>query len=522
MTKLLTIFFLFSLSLKSFSKDILRPVILDFKLKKYKKALIKSTLIKGNRKVLSRKNYYQGLCYARLKKFNKAKDHFKKAIKLKVENIDVHYELGQALYAGNEIEASQKAFKKSIDKKYKVPSSYYYLGYTSQVLEQHREAMTYFKKLFEDSGNDKRMRQIGYYQYANSQLASNEKNKKLKGLINKEILPNLRKAHLVNKRGSLSKEIKKRINDLIIKYDLDPYVMKNGKTLKPRPWKLGLSQKLKYDSNISLQTDLPTTRVANIDSFIHNTSVTGSYRFIHRRRLLITPTLKYDLLRHTNRDNSGVFQNDSYSFTFTPKFDILHKAFGKPSTLSLEYEYKYSARDRLANKESIFASRYTQFSIGENFTFFRVGPTTIKAKYKILTSYLGDQDGRTRTLSINQIQILKSRNILVYTFQADLTSVSLPSSSTSNFLYRVDYIIPKFWPGYSLNPNLSLAILDPREGEPTRGIEKTITPGIKLTRTINQKFKVVFGYSFQKKYSQDTSNYAYTKNEFLVDFKYKF
>ena len=247
MTKLLTIFFLLSLSLNAFSKDILRPVIIDFKLKRYKKALTKLKAIKGNRKILSRKNYYQGLSYARLKKFNKARDHFKQAIKLKVENIDVHYELGQALYAGNDIEESQVSFKKSIEKKYKVPSSYYYLGYTSQVLEQHKLALGYFEKLYEDSANDKRMRQIGYYQYANSQLTANEKNKDLKNLLKKEILPTLKKANLVNKRGSLSKEIKKRINDLIIKYDLDPYVMKNGKKLKPRAWKLGLSQKLKYD-----------------------------------------------------------------------------------------------------------------------------------------------------------------------------------------------------------------------------------------------------------------------------------
>lgn len=522
MIKLLVISLFFLLSAGTYSKDVFRPVILDFKLKKYKKALSKLKTIKGKRKIKAKKNYYQGLCNARLKKFNKAKEYFKKAINLGVDNIDVHYELGQALYAANNIEESQKLFERSVKKKYKVPSSYYYLGYTSQVLELHKKAMGYFSKLYESTNVDKRMRQIGYYQYANSQLAVNEKNKNIKQMLKKEIIPTLKKARLVNKRGGLAKDIKKKISDLTIKYDLDPLVMKNGKKLKKKPWKLDLSQKLKYDSNITLQTDLPTTRVANIDSFIHSTSVTASYRFIHRRRLLITPKLKYDLSKHTNRDNSAVYQNDSYAFTFTPKFDILHKAFNKPSTLSLEYEYKYSARDRLAQKKSVFASRYTQYSIGENFSYFKIGPTTIKAKYKKLTSYTGDQDSRTRTLSINQIQILKSRHIMVYTFQADIASVSAPASSTSNFLYRIDYIIPKFWPGYSLNPNLSLAILDPREGEPTRGIEKTITPGLKLTRTINKKFKIVLGYNFQKKYSKDTSNYAYTKNDFLVDFKYKF
>lgn len=512
---------LFLYSFSTYGADAFLPIIKDVKLKNFKAALTKLNKI-NNKNLLGKKFYYQGLCQARLKQFDKAVKSYELAIKYRADNIDLYYELGQAYYAVNALNRSLIQFKKSVSKNYKTPTSLYYLGYINQILENHQDAVSSYNTLIENKNTNNVLKQIGYFQKANSRLSLSEERKDIKEVVKNEILPDYERALNLKKTGGMAKKIKARINEIKIKYDLDPYVLLNGKRVSERPWNLSFSHKLKYDSNITLQSELPTTRVAGIDSFIHDTQLSGDYRFIVERRLIVTPALTLEQKVHSNRSNSSVYSNDTYDVTFTLGNSWETKAFDKPSSYLFDFEYKYSAKDRLSRKERIYNSRYLQYSFGKNFSYFAFGPTTIKAKYKDLNSYTGSSDNITKTLSFTQLQILKIGHVLVYTVQADFTSVSLPSSSSSNFLLRADYIIPKLWPKYSLNPFFSVAFLDPRESRPSRGIEKTFTPGFKLTKSVTDKFKFVAGYSYSKKYSRNESSYAYSKNEFLVDLKYKF
>lgn len=513
-----TILFLF-VTVSGYAKDIFLEPLLDFNNKNYKQALLKLSKINTD---LSQRLYLEGLCYARLENFDEAALKYQKSLELKSQKVDINYEYGQVLFALNRLRDARDQFKLSIEKDYKKPMSLYYMGYISQFLEEHDKAVLYYQEVFKNLTTDKRIRQVSNFQYANSLFLLKESDLNIKNIVKNEILPSLNNAFLINKKGDVAKDIKQKIDELKQRFELDPFLLKNGKRVPERPWKMDISQKVKYDSNVTLQTDLPTVQVANVDSFIYDTSIKANYRFINERQLIITPELKYDFTTHANRDNSTVYSNDSYALTPSLNTSFEHLAFSAPASFLLEIEHKIKGQDRLSQKDMVFASRYWQFAIGENFKALPIGPTTFKFKYKKLKSYSVLQDSITKTISLSQIHLLPMGNLLVYTVQADYSSVNLPASSTNNFLLRADYIIPKFWPKFDLNPYFSIAFLDTLDNREARGVEKTLTPGLKLTRTVNDNFKVVTGYSLQKKYSRDRTNFAYTKNEFVIDFKYKF
>jgi tetratricopeptide (TPR) repeat protein len=472
---------------------------------------------------LNAQNYYlRGLSYARNKDFDKAVENYEKALRKKIKVKDIFYEMGQANYAKNSLEKAIENFKISANKNYKKINSLYYVGYIYQILENHKQAIKYFDQIIELSPKDKNLKQIAYFQRANSRFNLEENNQNIKKIAIDKIIPDLELAKITDRKSSLISKINEQLINIKQRLGLDPYLMKNGRRVKERDWDLSISHKLVYDSNIIFESDTPETKSTNTDSFYHNTSIEGSYRYILEKEYIITPSLKLEQRYHTNRDQSVVHSNDTYDIQANVNFSYETKTFNSPSSYLAELEYKYTAKDRLSNKERIYNSRYKLIGIGKKFKYFNIGQSTVKFKIKSLKSYTSEQNNNTRTLSLNQIHILSTGKVLVYTFQADLTKVSDPNSSSNNYLFRVDYIWPNILPQFTLNPYFSISFLDTIENKSTRGTEKTFTPGFKLSKAINKNFKVVTGYSFQKKYSKDKDSFSYSKSDFLFDLKYDF
>ncbi len=469
----------------------------------------------------SETSYFRGLVQARLGRFDLAVKEFEKALRLKNKSKDLSYELGQAYYSTNALNRAIAQFQRSQKLGFKRPSSIYYIGYIHQILENHQKAIDSFTKLINLPRPDKSLQQIAYYQRAYSRFALEENNPQAKEIAKKHILPDLEKAKSLLKSNLITK-INAQIKSVKQKFDLDPYIMKNGRSVKERDWDLSLSHKMVYDSNVSLQSDTPLERTTNVDSFYNDTSIDGSYRFIHNRQWIVTPGVSFQQRLHTNRESSDVYTNDTYDIQFRVDLSYETNHFDKPSSYLAELVYNYNAKDRLARKERIFNSRYKLLGIGHRFQYFKIGQTTLKLKIKSLKSYSSTQNNNTRTFSLSQLHILPSGRVMVYTFQADFTAVSDPNSDSDNYLLRADYIWPKIFPGYTFNPYLSVAFLDPVSSRDSRGLEKTLTPGFKMTRDLSKNFKVIAGYSYQKKFSKDKSQYAYSKNEFLFNLKYQF
>ena len=133
--------FLLSLALLSFkvmgqdlktAKDYARA----FKNNNYQLIITQPQNFKIPRSQKAEINYYIGLAHSRLGNFEKAPAYISKSIIQKVKFKDVFFELGQAYYANNEMQKSARAFLESVQKKFKVPTSMYYIAHIAQILEK--------------------------------------------------------------------------------------------------------------------------------------------------------------------------------------------------------------------------------------------------------------------------------------------------------------------------------------------------------------------------------------------------
>lgn len=99
------------------------------------------------------------------------------------------------------------------------------------------------------------MKQIARYQLAETLLAiAREKSNEQEDLarrVDKFILPMLNTAYNLDKSSPLSNEINQRIADLMREFNLDPNMMVNGRRINPKRYSGYISQKLKFDDNVS-------------------------------------------------------------------------------------------------------------------------------------------------------------------------------------------------------------------------------------------------------------------------------
>ncbi len=526
---LVFLFFVFS----SFaSEDYLANAFKHFKTGSYNEAIEQLDKIKsGNRKLMGTKFYLKGMCYNRSQRFDLAMEAFKMAIKNQNDTKDLYYEYGQALFANSELELGRKAFRKSAKLNYKAPMSYYYVAHISQILEEHQVAKNYYLLLLKHqrkmpkSERDLKLAQIAQFQLSESLMNLAEaKNPLTAGdAAEEKIIPLMEKAIKIIPKAPIVADIEKRIKDIRKKYYLDPDLMKNGKVLKRPRWALTFSQEAAYDSNITLSTNEIVSAATQADSFIHYTTLSGSYTGQLASRYILKPNLKIKNTIHGDRNNSAVYKNDAYNISGGIKTSREHTLFGNKASLIFDVDYSYIAQDPDLDKNNKFFSRATTFTFGEKFKFFSAGNTSIKIKYKDYYGYLETLHKRTKTLAMDQLIITKSGKLFIFLFSGDFAdNYNNVTQSVDTYLFRCDWLAPNFWPKYTLNIAMAVTITDTKLQKITRGTEKTYNPSIKVTKNVNDHMAFTVGYSFTKNDSLDTSSYAYTKHVTNFELKYDF
>jgi tetratricopeptide (TPR) repeat protein len=475
---------------------------------------------------LALKNYWAGLCYSKLQQFDKAVLAYKAALKYKGIFEDLYYELGQALYATNDMEQARKSFGLSAKRyNYKNDTSFYYIGHISQILEEHQNAKEYYGRVLKITTADKNLLQVSRYQMAESMLSladeiyKNDKDK-IRPIVRKFILPQLEKAKDVDKEAAVAQEIISRIAQLKKEYDLDPNYLKNGKKIPVKKYEFSVAQKVKYDSNVTLANDQPSTVASQKDSFIYETSTSGRYLYVIKKRYLVEPELRYSFTKYSDQDAPTVFTNDSYTLGPSIRTKYEHKIKEKEAAFIFDYDQSYTERDRLQLHDRIFYSRSHTFTFGERLKIFE-GDSNIKLKFKDYSAYSESLDSNTTTFSYDQSIINNYGHILLLLFTADYTRlVETTNTDTNSYLFRVDYVIPNFLERYTVDIAYSHTFLETPEQYETKGTEKTMSPSIKITQNFG-KLKATIGYDYTSNSSLSTTN-QYTKHETHFELKYSF
>lgn len=467
-----------------------------------------------DKKFLATKHYLIGLSHSRLQDFSEAITNYKKAISFGSQAKDIYYEVGQGLYALNELDQARKAFFRSAKLDYQRAQSYYYIAHISQLLDEHKNAKTYFSKILSEDNAKDDLKQIARFQLSESLLHMAREKDETTIYVKKYILPQLEVAHKMNTESRTGKDIFKRIKEIQKEFGLDPNLLVNGKRMPTKKINAAFSQSFTYDNNFTLSNDLPGNIQTKRDTFIFTTSASADYTKVLKRRYIITPAIDLETESHGDRENSDVYSSDSY--TITPSVDIrfAHKLFAKPAESIFNLSYEYKAKDKDGIKEKSFNNRTIGIDIGEKFNYFKYGGTTVKLGFDQFKAYDTDLNFDKTALSIDQLAYINGKIYLLF-FQTDKSDYyNAVENSTKSTILRFDFIYPELFPKININLALSQTWLayDDETKDAQRGVETTTELITKFTKTVSKYVSADFEYTYSKN-SSDLEDSSYTKHE---------
>ncbi|MBF0312708.1 MAG: tetratricopeptide repeat protein [Oligoflexia bacterium] len=508
------------------TEDILAKVLVDYKkgaygeVVKYIKEKNQGPLPK---ELMATLNYFEGLSFNKLQQFDKSVEAFDRAVAEGVSAPDVYYEQGQALYASQDLQKARKAFALSVKNEYLVPSSYYYIGHITQVLEQYHLALKYYKRI---SGATPDVAQAAGFQIAEVILAQAEKRPAPGEIVKDYVIPQYEKAYNVDESSSLAGEIQRKIAELKEKYDLNEFKLVSGRTVSPKSYNVILKESLSYDSNVTTEAESASPKAAHIDSIINKTDLNSKKRFLFKRRVQLTPQLRLTHTRHnSHRANGDIVKNDAY--TLQPQFEssVEHKAFGNMASFVFEGDYNHAQKNVFKNGKYHFYSRTYSLGVGEKLRPFGgiLGESTLKYKYKLYYGREKSGTTYTHTLSYSQPFNFASKQMLLGFASADFTQAPNNKLNSQNvYTFRGDYIVPEFFFSTILTGALSYTLTDTRRQNRSRGTEQTINPSLSLAKSFAKYWEFTFRYDYTNNVSRNKAANAYHKHVWSTDLQLSF
>jgi tetratricopeptide (TPR) repeat protein len=469
---------------------------------------------------MQEKAYHLAISYSRLQEYDKAIVYFQKAIDEKSAKQDVYYEYGQALYAANEIKKARSAFKISAQNNFNQATSLYYVGHTSQILEEYEAAITIYKLIISHYSSEIKITQVAQFQLAEATL-SNMKDKTAAN-VSKYVLPLMKTAQAKDQESALAKDIDRRYKELLIEYNLDPDLLSNGRRISSRHWEASFGQKIKFDTNVTLANFENNKTQTQKTSFIYDTEVYYQQTYVLQKMFLIAPELRLNFTQYSDRKNSDVFQNDSYIISFALKNKFEHSMFKKPASMILDIDYSKTSKDFNKKHSRDPYSSSLGFSIGERVTLFDAGDSTLKYTRKDFQGTDTSINNYTNEFSLDQTLALSNQNLLI--LMVDFSKVDNYNNSfmnTDSVLFRVDYLMPEIFWKQTLTVAMATTFTDTKQQQLTRGSETTLNPSLNLSRNLTKAATISLNYDFTKN-SSKSSDYTYNKHVTQMEFKYVF
>jgi len=497
-----------------------------FKSAQYSKALIALEKTSKEDFIPGQRAYLSAICHSKLQEFDKAITSFEVAIKEKNKNLDLQYEYGQALYAANELKAARRAFKESASQKFNTPASLYYVAYISQLLEEYNEAKDNYLSLTNNSESDNKIKQLASFQLAETMLLlMREKSKdksELEKIVEKHIIPLIKKAYETDKSTPVAYDIEKRLNEIQKEFNLDPDLLLNGKRISSKRFSGYISQKIKFDDNISLTNEENNIQQSEKESYIFESEAYSKYDYVYKKKFIIAPEIRLNFIKHSDQDTPEVYQNDSFAINANVKNKYEHILFDRPASFLFDIETGKTLKDWKQTHKREAYSTTLSFGIGESFSYFNSGDSSFKLKRKKFNGENESISNNTTSLSADQTVSFSNQHLLIALLEADIIdNFNNTSTSTNTYLARIDYLVPEILPKYTLGIALATTITDTKEQKASRGTEYSLNPSIDLSKEISDKMKLSINYDYTKSKSI-SSDYNYKKSVFSTEFRFSF
>lgn len=474
-----------------------------------------------NQQILGLIYYWRGICQSRLQNYPEAIADFNKALSIDYAPKDIHYELGQALFASDKLTDARLQFRESLKKKFKRGVSLYYIGYISRELGDKNKAYTFFKSIEKlDEEEAKEVRQASEMQIGDLYLEQVEKSGDAFRSVEAVVIPQYRKALELDPESQLAPVIHEKITKLQRKYDLVLFQLRNGRpTLNP-PYLLRAAEEIGFDTNVTFSPAGTTVSKSHQGSLFSKTDIMGRYTFYHRDFFSMAPEVRFNSTYYFNRVPE-IYRNDNYLIAPAIRTAYEHTLWKKPASLLVDYDYNESKRDVEARKQLQFSSRSHTVMVGERFNRFKAGESIVRLRHRMLQSYDSASNSKMTSLVFEQIKTFQFSTLLFY-ISYDRMRVETSSLDTDSFTFRTDYILPRYRDWFTPSFSLTLTSTDPINDRSARGKELLFNPAMRLSKTFKKNWRANARIDYQDYQSKDKENFAYKKQIYALELEYLF
>ena len=527
--KLLTILFVCFFHMSSYSKTLsnaeaekaLTEALKYYDQRIFSEAINEIEKLKNVKKFKALAYYWEGSAYYQLSDYYLAIESLEIAKKYKFKADNLYFMLGQSHYAMNHLSKARRYFGLSAKKGYKVPASLYYIAYSSKKMKQNSIAIKYFRKIEKLSDEVAgEFKQGARYMLAQIYRDESQKHPKKLKVIKKFVVPQYEKALDYDESGPLANKISTELEKIMIDNGLLVTKMYNGRPIPKKRWYSNINLAYKYDDNIVLQADQATSTAQNKDANLLTYGASLRHVGTIYNIAQVQPQVTFSRTYHTNRSDSNIYQNDTYSLTGALRTQWEHKLFNEFAATLIDFTYTYSARDVGANQNVRFFTRSLDFSIGEKLKLTKRGETTILVKRNHTYNVNPSSNSTSNTFTLNQTLGINGV-ILIPRFSATGLRNVNPFNDTDAFTFGSSLIFPNTLGFNLINFGLNATFTNTKEQKATRGTEKMYVPSFSLGKSFGKTFWT-FSYTYTKNDSLDKQNQAYSKTLWSLQGMYSF
>ncbi|MBI3555588.1 MAG: tetratricopeptide repeat protein [Deltaproteobacteria bacterium] len=478
--------------------------------------------------------YWSGLAKFKLQAFDDAIRRLSKVVQGNSERqfADAAFVLGQSYYATQQFREARKAFQQSLSQKYKPGASLYYIGYCDNLLGNDEKALASYSRILalgpkEDDMKQSAQLQIGDLYYERARNIKDEK--KQRDAFLKNVAPAYDKTASMKAGTTYAEQAKLKAAQIRARFRA-PAATETSTSQIPhtasgaaRPinnFVLRVTQDVKYDSNLTNQSDGKLNKVAYTGSGLEKTSLNAKYELLFSDWVVVTPELAFDMTVHQRQDDANIFPFDNTNTAPAVRARLDHKLWTKPAAVLLETEYQYATRDYTGKHTRFsFYTMTNNFIAGERFDYFSIGSTTVKGNLKLVQNESNAQNMVAPGLDLSQVVAVGRGYSINVGGGFEVQRAKNEFFDQRTYRANVSHSRPNLFWGTNVDVALSMSLTDTMHQDPARGTEKNFSPSFTFTKNTTFLWNVSFGanYTFTRNLSSDKANYDYGKHVFGIN-----
>jgi hypothetical protein len=499
------------------SKELISEVFMKFENAKYSEVIAVLNQLekrikpnaKNYNKVQGLVYYWKAMSYSRLNDYEFAEKFFIKALDLKYFTQDIYYEYGQVLYVASKYKRARIAFKKSVNSKYKVGVSLYYIAFISQELKDYKKAVRFYKMIERLPAEEKNsVLQAARMQVGDVYLQQIERgNDPFQG-VKEYVIPQYEQALEVDEKSALAAQIRQKIESLQRKYEIVLFRMRNGKPTARPPHYIRANFLYGLNDNVSASSEDTKSNLSTEDysSSYYEVGFFSRYSFYPSDSFAYAPEFSFGLTQYTS-DSTNILPYNKYYVKGALKMNYEHSYKSRPATFYIDLDYTYNADDADADEEFAVSDNTYGITLSEELQFWQNNPSTFRFRFENISAQLEADKSTILSLTFEQVIYLSKVTLFSYN-NYSVTNYSEETSqanNTTSLTTRLDAIFPTFYKLF--NPTLYTSLTQLEYVENTsRGKPLLSKFGVNLNRPLSKKWYLTLDYSFGSQAADEDSD----------------